>query len=488
MNRKIIHGKHLIISADRTIADGAVYIEKDVIMDTGSYEEIKKKYPCDCEIGSDQHIVLPGFINAHSHGKGVTDFQRGQIDDTLETWKFRNYPFIDVGLDTLWCGIKQLEAGITTTMHNHNLIDSVHYMDEFTRAADAYETCRLKVAFAPSLVNRNWFVYGDNDAFIRNLPPELQKVCRTIIANSQRFGPEEYFRTVGDLSAHYRDSPWIKIIHGPVSPQWVDVDSLKSIKQEADLNGRQIHIHVQQTKLQNLYGYKFYGTSLLGFLDSIGFLGSNVTVGHAVWISKKDIELLALRGVKTTHHAGCNLRVRNGISPVYELLKAGVSVGIGLDDKELGDDKDYLEEMRLISKLHRLPDHRLDSPHLQPRDVLRMAFAGGAEALGWSGRVGSLEKGKQADLVLLNARRITEPFVSPTLSVRDLVLYRAGARDIDMVLVDGEVVVKNGRVIHLDRDEVLRTIREALPKDYGTKLEKKQPAPAETTALYCRVV
>jgi len=472
MNASIVYGKYVIVDWNSVIPQGAVYVEDGKIVDVGGYAEIQQHYQCETEIGSSQHIVMPGFVNAHNHGKGLTDFQRGQLDDTLETWKFRTYPGIDPELDTQWAALKQLEAGVTTTMHNHDLIDPHSPGKEFPAVIEAYKNCGLKVSFAPTIANRNWFVYGDNEAFVTGLPEDIQRVCRQRMDRSRLFGPGEYMAAVDSLYKRYGDDRQVKIMHGPISPQWVDEDSLKAIKVDADKKNMRIHIHVQQTKLQNLYGYKQYGTSLLGFLDSIGFLDKNVTVGHAVWISEKDIELIAERGASVTHHASCNFRVRNGLSPVYELLQAGVQVGIGMDDKEFGDDKDFIEEMRIVSKLHRLPSHRLDSPHLLPRDAFRMATEYGAETLGWGSEVGSLSKGKRADIVLLDGRRISEPFVSPNQSPIDLVVYRAGTRDVDIVMVDGQVVVQNGKAVHVDREALVEALKESLPAAYAEELER----------------
>ncbi|MFW6207210.1 MAG: amidohydrolase family protein [Spirochaetota bacterium] len=473
MRTSIVFGKYLIVNWETVLADGAVYVENGRIVDVGKYTDLKQRHTCDQEIGSPEHIVMPGFVNAHNHGKGITDFQRGHLDDTLETWKFRSYPGVDPALDSRWAAIKQLEAGVTTSMHNHDLVDPHNPEGEFSAVVEAYKSSGLKVAFAPTIANRNWFVYGDNETFVQSLPAELQGICRARMERSKIFGPAEYMAAVDSLAADYGRDVQVKIMHGPISPQWVDEATLKAIKADADKKNLRIHIHVQQTKLQNLYGYTQYGTSLLGYLDSIGFLDERVTIGHAVWISEKDIDLLAARGVSVTHHASCNLRVRNGISPVFELLKAGVQVGIGMDDKEFGDDKDYIEEMRLISKLHRLPSHRLDSAHLQPKEVFRMATEYGAKTLGWENEVGSLHKGKRADIVLLHAGRISEPFVSPTQSAIDLVLYRAGTRDVDMVMADGRLVVEQGKAIHVDRGALVAELRASLPCDYARELEQR---------------
>ena len=466
MTRKIIYGKYLAADAETIIPSGALLIEDDRIVDLGSYEEMTKSYSAEEVIGSSDYLITPGFINAHGHGKGITDFQRGAIDDTLETWKFRRYPRINPYYDTLWTTVKLLESGVTTTMHNHNLVDPDRYDEEFSTTLKAYTESGLRVAFAPTLVNQNIFIYGNNEAFIRSLSPLTQEFCGNILRQISRFGEKEYFQAVMDLKESF-SSQQVKIMHGPLAPQWVTDEALQRIKQQADEQKMHIHIHTLQTQPQKLYGLKKYGKSLLEHLYELNFLGRNVTCGHCVWLSEKDIELLSETGTSVTHHASCNLRVRNGIAPVFALLEKGVVVGIGMDDKELGDDKDFVEEMRLVSKLHRLSSHRLDSKHLLPVDCFKMGTQHGAEVLGFSKLVGTLEKGKQADIVMLDLERMSEPFLYPEHNVIDLLIYRGRALDVDTVLVGGEVLLKNRKLTKIDKHEVIRKLQESIPEGYG---------------------
>jgi cytosine/adenosine deaminase-related metal-dependent hydrolase len=233
-----------------------------------------------------------------------------------------------------------------------------------------------------------------------------------------------------------------------------------------------IHIHVQQTQLQRLYGLKRYGKSLIAHLAGTGFLGPEVTCGHCVWISAEDIELLASSGASVTHHPGCNLRVRNGISPVAELLRRGVTVALGMDEKEVGDDKDFLAEMRVAAKLHRLSSHELDSPCLGSTDLLRMATEAGALVLGFDRWIGSLQPGKQADVVLVDLPAMSEPYACEIHDPRDLLLYRGKAEHVRTVLVAGEVLMEDRKLLRLDREEVIRRLRESIPADYAERYRR----------------
>jgi 5-methylthioadenosine/S-adenosylhomocysteine deaminase len=450
MPTKLVYGKYLVIDENTVIPSGALYIEQDRIVDYGTYGEITEKYGADQTLGSAETLIIPGLVNAHSHGKGLTDFQRGQVDDTLETWKWRSFPPVDPFLDTCWACVQLLAGGVTTTMHNHGLVDPGEYEREFVAVLEAYQRCGVRVAFAPGLSTENVFTYGDDKEFIATLPPELRGLCRGILKRSALFGEKEYFRSVRRLHADFTGSN-VQIMHGPVSPQWVREEALQQIRNDADELDIRVHTHVQQTQLQKLYGLKRYGKSLIAYLADLGFLAKDVTCGHCVWISEEDIDLLCRFGASVTHHPGCNLRVRNGISPVFELMQRGVVVAI---------------------------------PCLSSRDIFRMGTRNGAAVLGFDGWVGTLHRGKRADMVLLDLEAISEPYAYEGHDPLDLLLYRGNKNHIRTVLVDGEVLLDQGKFTRIDREEVIRKLRESIPADYKQRFdEANRPMPALRRAI-----
>lgn len=464
MSTKLVYGRYLAADAGQVIPWGAVLVRGDEIVEVGTYEGLRNHSAADEVIGSADHLVTPGFVNAHGHGRGLTDFQLGTKDNTLETWKFRSYPPLDPYADTLWGAIRLLESGVTTTMHVHNLVRPDRYEEEFRRTLQGYLDSGLRVAFAPTLKNQNFFIYGDNDAFLRSLPPALRAAVTPYAEGDARFGDQEYFAAVKKLRKEF-ESPRVKIMHGPLSPQWCRDDSLMEVKRSANELGMRIHIHVLQTILQKKFGIRKYGKSLLEHLHDLRFLGENVTCGHSVWLTPKDMDLLAETGASVTTHASCNLRIRNGICPVFDLLQRGVRVGIGLDDKGFSDDKDFVEEMRVVSNLQKISALGLESAHLQPADCFRMGTLHGAEVLGYGGITGALAQGKKADLVLFDLTRITEPFLHPRQNIIDALIYRGKSSDVDTVMVGGEVLVRKGRFTRLERQEVIRSLLEPIPPD-----------------------
>ena len=220
-----------------------------------------------------------------------------------------------------------------------------------------------------------------------------------------------------------------------------------------------------------IYGLEFLGKTLVRHMYDIGFLGKGVVIGHCVWPTEDDVELLAKTGTAVTHHPSCNLRVRNGIAPAYHMLQAGVLVGLGLDGKSINDDDDMIQEMKVCYLLHRLPSLELESDHMTSRQVLRMATENNAILLGYEGQLGRLEPGRLADMALIDYSAMARPYVNPAHDPIDTLLFRGAGRFVHTVLVNGRVVVKEGRVLTIDEEAVCQRLAEAASRP---KTEKEE--------------
>lgn len=245
-----------------------------------------------------------------------------------------------------------------------------------------------------------------------------------------------------------------KIGFGPLAPQWATDELLRQVRRAADDLGAPIHVHAVQSIFQKAYGLKRFKKTFIAHLNDIGFLGPGLVIGHCVWPTEADIELLAQTDTAVTHHPSCNLRVRNGVSPAFEMLKAGVLVGLGLDGKSINDDDDFIQEMKVCYLLHRLPSLELDSEHMTSRQVFRMATLNSARLLGFGAQLGRLEAGRWADLILLDYEAMSAPYVDPAHDPIDVVLYRATRRHVNTVMVAGRVVVEGGQVLTLDEAQI----------------------------------
>jgi cytosine/adenosine deaminase-related metal-dependent hydrolase len=196
-------------------------------------------------------------------------------------------------------------------------------------------------------------------------------------------------------------------------------------------------------------------------MNQIGLLGPRLVIGHCVWPTDGDIDLLAKTQTGVTHHASTNLRVRNGISPVFEMLQAGVRVGLGIDSKSINDDDDIIQEMKVCFLLHRIPSLEVNSAYLSAKQVFQMVTETNATLLGYGRQLGRLEPGRLADLVLLDYKKMCFPFVDPFHDPVEVLLYRGKGSHVHTVMVDGRIVVEDGRVLTVDEEAVGNRLAEA---------------------------
>src|SRR5439155_1380445 len=163
--------------------------------------------------------------------------------------------------------------------------------------------------------------------------------------------------------------------------------------------------------------------SPLPHLAKLGLVGPQLTLGHGVWLDEADIDMAADSGTMICHNASSNLRLRSGVAPLNHWAARGVRVAIGLDEAGINDDRDMLQEMRLVLRLHRVPG--MDDVVPTCPQVLKMATEDGAATTPYAGHIGILEPARAADLVLLSWRQIAHPYLDPQTAVVDAVVQRA---------------------------------------------------------------
>jgi cytosine/adenosine deaminase-related metal-dependent hydrolase len=468
--QKIVRAGHVVAAHDQpSIANGAVAAVGDRIEAIGSYDDLRSRWPDAEVIGGEDYLLIPGLINGHGHGRGLTDFQRGALDNTLESWLFDTRKYVPVATydDLALSAIRLLKSGVTTTMHNHLLKNPAEWEQEFQEGLSAYRDAGMRVQFNPGVRNSNPFVYGDNEGFLKSLPQNLQQMLTAPPPEGALTG-ENFVEAVSQLHTA-SDSDMTRIGFGPLAPQWCTDDLLLAIREAAQKLGVPIHVHAVQSIFQKVYGLDYLGKTLIRHMQDIGFLGRGVVIGHCVWPTEEDIAILAETGAAVTHHPSCNLRVRNGISPAFHMLKAGVLVGLGLDGKGINDDDDMIQEMKVCYLLHRIPSLELDSDHMTARQVFKMTTENNAALLGFDKRIGRLAPGYLADMVLIDYKAMTHPYIDPAQDPIDALMYRGSNKYVDTVLVNGQTVVRDGSVLTLDEAAVCERLAEASSRPRSDK-------------------
>jgi cytosine/adenosine deaminase-related metal-dependent hydrolase len=446
------------------LEDAAVFQADGVIRDVGPYETLRRRHGAAEVLGSPDHVVLPGFVNAHHH-VGLTPFQLGSPDHPLELWFASRLGAraVDPYLDTLYSAFEMLESGITTVQHIHGWrgAPASRVREVADRILQAYRDVGMRVSYSYMLRDQNRLAYQADREFVRRLPPDVAPDVDAFLTGQAIPVADQLdlFRSLWE--AHGRNQgERIRIQLAPANLHWCSDAALAALGESSARHEVGMHMHLDETAYQREYARRRTGGTAVEHLERLGLLGPRLTLGHGVWLTERDVERVARRSVMICTNPSSNLRLRSGIAPVNRFLGAGVRVGLGLDEAGINDDRDMLQEMRLALRLHRVPG--MDDGVPTSAQVFRMATEDGAATTPFTGRIGALAAGMAADLVLLPWRAIAHPYLEAGTPVVDALVHRARAAAIDTVLVAGEAVLREGRVTRVDKaaalDEIAATL------------------------------
>lgn len=226
---------------------------------------------------------------------------------------------------------------------------------------------------------------------------------------------------------------------------------LRAVSDLAGKTGTMVHTHAAETPVELDLVKRETGLDELTYLDSVGISGERAALAHCVWVNSSGIAQLARQRTGVVHCPGSNLKLGSGIAPVPEMLAAGCRVGIGADGAACNNRLDVFAEMRLAALVQK---PRFGPDALPAARVLEMATLGGAQVLGLEREIGSIERGKRGDLVALD---LSGPHVQPDgADLVSRIVYGARASDVRHVVVDGRIVVKDGRLRTAKVDEIRR--------------------------------
>jgi 5-methylthioadenosine/S-adenosylhomocysteine deaminase len=229
------------------------------------------------------------------------------------------------------------------------------------------------------------------------------------------------------------------------SPYTCSSDTLLAAKKAADENGALFQIHVAETRKEVDDSRSAHGCSPVARLQRLGLLDARTLLVHSVWVDPYDIEIIARSGARVVHCPQSNMKLAAGIAPVPAMLRAGINAGLGTDGCASNNDLDLFGEMDMAAKLHKV--HLADPTVMDAQTVLRMATIQGAACLGLDGRVGSLEAGKQADIVIVDGH---QPHLTPMYNPASHLVYAACGADVRHVLIAGRWVVRQRKLLTID--------------------------------------
>jgi len=398
-------------------------------------------------------VLLPGLVNAHQHGRGISNIQLGYADDILERWLFdkrRRRP-MDPYANTLLAAAQMIASGVTSTIQANSPYGSGDYGSEIRATIRAYDESGMRAMVGVAAIDRAELVYpAEAEAELRaQLPAALAATLSAAQAPTYAGGIAETIALMAALRGELAGHPRLGLAYSPAGPQWVSDDMLRALADDARAHELPFHMHCLESLSQANSLQDIYPEGVMRRLDSLGVLGPGTSLAHAVWLSHDDVALAAERGVVLVSNPASNLRLRAGIAPVRDYLNAGVPVAIGTDNTALADDEDLLGELRLSWRLAGDPAWSAPRPP-DPPTLLRMATANGARAMGLADDIGVIAPGRLADVIALDLRRIAGAYRDPDMPLLTAIMARGGARDVTFTMVGGRVLYRDRQFTTLD--------------------------------------
>jgi 5-methylthioadenosine/S-adenosylhomocysteine deaminase len=407
--------------------DGAVVVKRDTIVAVGPRTELEAQYQSRETIEAKNKLVLPGFINGHTHVP-MTLFRGLHDDVTLNDWLYKyifpaekkNVTEDFVRWGTRLAAAEQIRSGVTTFADMYYFEDAVA---EETKAAGMRG------------------VLGET--FI-DFPAPDNKTEAAMLEYTEKFLKK------------WQDDPLIRAAPAPHS---IYTCSQKTL-QDASALARKYHapilIHVAEMKKEWEDSEKNNHASPVQYLERIGVLGPDVIAAHCIFVDEADRKILAQHNVGCVHNPSSNMMIASGISPVPEMRAAGIAVGLGTDGPAgSNNDLDLMEEIDLAAKLAKIA--KMNPLALNALAVVEMATIDGARALHMEKEIGSLEKGKKADLIMIG---LDEPNAVPMYEIYAQIAYALKASDVETVMIGGHFVMRDHKLMTVNEQEAIAKARE----------------------------
>lgn len=439
----IIAGDYVVTldEARPVIYDGAVAVDDGMIVAVGARDEISGKYRAKRSVAGDDRVVVPGLVNGHTHAamsllRGIADDR--ELIDWLNNYifpterRFVDAEFVRVGTE-LACW-EMIRGGTTT------FVDMYYFPESVARAV---ESCGLRVLVGPSVIDQK--------------SPDATNA-------------EESLRLAGDFVTRWKGkNNRILPIIAAHAIYTLKPEQLVATRAKAQELGVPISIHISESRFEVDYSQQNFKTTPVKYLESLNFFSGPTIGAHLVWPTSDEIQILARRHIGVIHNPTSNMKISSGISPVTQMLKEGVAVGLGTDGPATNNDLDMWEEMRLAAFLQKVAT--MDPQAVPARTALRMATLGGAEAIGLGDQIGALTVGRRADLIQVS---LSDLHFTPQYDVVSHLVYVADEQDVVTVIVDGKMLMSEGRVLSVDEQRV-RAEATALADKIRATVRDKRP-------------
>ena len=443
MTELLIRNARIVTMNDKreVLEEAAMAVADGRIVELGDSKELEARYKDAARIlDAAGKVVFPGFINNHNHLfqtliKGLGD------DMVIGDWlKKVAYPFAakitreDVYHGAMIGLMESIHSGVTTTLDYMY----AHPVPEISDGViQAMEELKVRGIYARGFVSEGE-EYGTQRAMMET-PEE-------VIADFKRL-VETYEKPSKGM---------LKIWMAPSSP-WANTrEMLLETWAVAKEYGAGYTVHVSETDTPRNRAKEVHGTIDTLLLEELGIVGPEVLLVHCVAIADRDIEMIRKYDMKVSHNPVCNMYLASGVAPVPQMLEAGITVGLGLDGAASNNSQDMVETLKTAALLHKV--HTRNPKIITARKVLEMATIDGARSIGMEKEIGSLEAGKKADFFLFDPSRTAKS--TPMHDPISTLVYSSSASNIETVVINGEVVLEEGRILGMDEAAYYRRIQE----------------------------
>lgn len=399
-------------------------------------------------------ILMPGFVNAHQHGRGISQIQLGYPDRRLELWmaqrRSRRPP--DFAAVTLLAAAGMLRNGVTCAVHADLAYGTGDYEAELRGAAAGYAAAGLRSTVAVGVMDQGAIVFpqAEEAGFLAGLPEHARRRLGDLAAVPP-YAPDwpATAAMMDRLEAAYADDDLVRFCYGPSGPQWVTDALFAAVAEDAGRRGAVLHIHALETVAQFEACRRLYPQGTVRHLRSLGAVGPRTVFAHGVFLTDDDIAVLAEEGAMVATNPGSNLRLCDATARVPALVAAGVRVAVGSDNTTLMDDEDLFSEARLAGRLQGRRTWSSPDRTTGPQ-VLKMLTVDGAAAAGWPDAIGRIAPGWRADLTAMSLARTREPYLDREMPLVEAMVARGRGMDVRMTMVAGRILFRDGRFPHLD--------------------------------------
>jgi 5-methylthioadenosine/S-adenosylhomocysteine deaminase len=428
MSHLIVRGGTIVTMNPRgdIVPDGSVVIQNDRIIDVSSKTKMDRKYPKGQVIDAKGMVVLPGLVNAHVHT--VQSLLRGIADDSsLFEW-LSNYILPmeeamnkdDVRVSSLLGYAEMIKSGSTTCAD----LQSVHHVDEAMKAA---KQIGMRARIAKTLMDEGDFPEG--------LIESPQEAVSDSVNILKKWHNEENGR--------------IQFALAPRFIQSCSIELMKEVRHFADEHRVGIYTHAAENEMEAEEVKRKYKKRTLELLQEVGLTGIDVMLAHCIWLSENEHRILKKTKSNVIHCPSANMKLASGICEVPKLIRNRITVALGSDGAPCNNTLDIFREIRLAAFLGKV--NTRDPKVIPARKALEMATLDGAKAMGLSNQIGSIEKEKKADIILIDFRKL---HMTPIFDIISHLVYCCKGSDVNTVIIDGKVVLENTKLKFVEESEI----------------------------------